>query len=56
MRVQEEDVEGWWESSKKTGRNKLKVNRNNVIKGIKTRFHGKVDVMNDCLVVMPCFF
>jgi hypothetical protein len=26
MRVQEEDVEGWWESSKKTGRNKLKVN------------------------------
>jgi hypothetical protein len=42
MKVQEEDVEGWWESSKKTVLNKLKANRNNVIKGIKIRFHGKM--------------
>ena len=56
MKVQEEDVEGWWESSKKTVHNKLKANQNNVIKGIKTRFHGKDDLMNDCVVIMPCFF
>ena len=56
MKVQEEDVEGWWETSKKTVHNKLKANQNNVIKGIKTRFHGKDDVMNDCVVIMPCFF
>jgi hypothetical protein len=56
MRVQEEDVEGWWESSKKAVHNILKANQNNVIKGIKTRLHGKVDVMNDCVVIMPCFF
>ncbi len=56
VKVQEEDVEGWWESSKKTVDNKLKANRNNVIKGIKTRFNSLNDVMNDCVVIMPCFF
>jgi hypothetical protein len=41
MKVREEEVEGWWESSKKAVHKKLKTHRNNVIKMIKTRFHGK---------------
>jgi hypothetical protein len=36
MKVQEADVEGWWESSKKAVHKKLKNHRNNVIKTIKT--------------------
>ena len=33
MKVQEEDVEGWWESSKKTVQYIQKANKNNVING-----------------------
>jgi hypothetical protein len=41
MHVHEENLESWWESSKVAVHKKLKTNRNNVIKAIKTRFQGK---------------
>ena len=41
MNVQEENVEGWWKGAKKAVHKKLKTNRNNVIKAVKSRFHGK---------------
>ena len=53
MKVQDEDVEGWWENSKKAVHNKLKANRNNVIKALKIRFHGKNGLKD--YVVVPCF-
>ena len=48
MKVNEEDVEGWWESSKKAVHKKLKMRRNNVIKAIKLRFFGKKMVTDNC--------
>ena len=44
MNVSDADVENWWETSKETVHTKLKVNRNNVIKAIKTRFQGKKEM------------
>ena len=41
MKVQDENVERWWMGAKKAVHKKLKTNRNNVIKAIKTRFQGK---------------
>jgi hypothetical protein len=47
MNVSDEDVESWWETSKETVHAKLKVNRNNAIKAIKTKFQGKKEVPSD---------
>ena len=41
MEVREENVESWWNGVKKAVHTKLKCHRNNVIKAINTRFHGK---------------
>ena len=41
MKVKDEDVESWWENSKKAVDTKLRNHRNNVIKMIKTKLHGK---------------
>jgi hypothetical protein len=41
IKVEDENVEHWWMVAKKAVHKKLKTNRNNVIKAIKTRFHGK---------------
>ena len=41
MNVQEENVERWWRGAVKGVHTKLKNNRNNGIKAIQTRFHGK---------------
>ena len=47
MNVSDEDVESWWETSKETVHAKLKVNRNNAIKAIKTKFQGKKEMPSD---------
>jgi hypothetical protein len=47
MNVSDADVENWWETSKETVHTKLKVNRNNAIKAIKTKFQGKKEVPSD---------
>jgi hypothetical protein len=47
MNVSDEDVESWWETSKETVHTKLKVNRNNAIKAIKTKFQGKKEFPSD---------
>ena len=52
MKVNEEDVEGWWESSKKAVHKKLKMHRNNVIKAIKLRFFGKKMVTDNCCYIV----
>ena len=44
MKVQDNNVECWWMGAKKAVHKKLKTNRNNVIKAIKTRFQGKLNV------------
>ena len=54
MKVAEENVEAWWENSKKAVNNKLKANRNNVIKAIKTRFHGKEACVLDFVMLLLC--
>ena len=48
MNVQEENVERWWKGAVKGVHNKLKTNRNNVIKAIQTRFHGKSKLIGCC--------
>ena len=48
MKVQDENVERWWMGAKKAVHTKLKTNRNNVIKAIKTRFHGKSKLIGCC--------
>ena len=48
MKVQDENVERWWMGAKKAVHKKLKTNRNNVIKAIKTRFHGKSKLIGCC--------
>ncbi|KAI2505584.1 hypothetical protein MHU86_8826 [Fragilaria crotonensis] len=58
MKVQEADVEGWWESSKKAVHKKLKNHRNNVIKTIKTKFNGEMVATDFCdiMLAMHYFF
>ena len=40
MKVQDKNVERWWMGAKKAMHKKLKINQNNIIKAIKTRFQG----------------
>ena len=54
MKVSDADVESWWETSKETVHAKLKVNRNNVIKAIKTRFQGKKEMSPDSAMMLNC--
>jgi hypothetical protein len=56
MKVQEADVEGWWESSKKAVHKKLKNHRNNVIKTIKTNFNGKMVATDFCDIMLAMHY
>jgi hypothetical protein len=59
MKVQDANVERWWMGAKKGVHKKLKTNRNNVIKAIKNRFHGKSEMngwMLQCYVLPNTLF